>query len=103
MWGSHAIHFRPHLESLLEFVFAHFAGVGVWTFTGRGKACSELASLVFGPYFDRLAFVYDKHKCSRHQPSVKDLNRIWDEFPAWMEGRTLIVDDHAKKMRQSAR
>lgn len=57
--GYH-VYCRPHLQSFLDFAFAHFR-VGVWTSSGRLYAEPLVAQLMAGR---PLAFVWSAQRCS---------------------------------------
>ncbi|TPX32877.1 hypothetical protein SmJEL517_g04072 [Synchytrium microbalum] len=75
------IYFRPHLETFLTLLFDNFT-VAAWTSAQPNNAL-PLAHGVFGKYFDKLAFVWNRSHCSavkesrKDHSSIKDLRKVW--------------------------
>jgi hypothetical protein len=98
---------RPYCDEFLEFVFTHFA-VAVWS-------CGKLANMemwLFDKWCGQLVFVWDqKHSTNlwpRHSVIssqkplfLKDLNKVYEAFPQWGPGSTMLVDNHAEKFERN--
>jgi len=97
VWRGHSLRFRPHLDTLMKFLFEEAkCRVACWTFSGREKHAKDLMRATFGKWADRIEFTYDGGDVPA-STKAKDLNVIWKRHPEWATGRTILVDDSPKK------
>lgn len=93
---------RPHVAEFIRFVFKHFV-VAVWT-SGLERTSNPIIDSVLDGYQDRLLFTLYRDSCTeRPTPespygTVKDLQRIFDRYPASFHSvNTIIIDDSPDK------
>jgi len=92
---------RPHLDELLDFCFANFTSVSIWT-----AASSEWAERVCKEHLNgrNFRFVWTGNRCvnkwrsqgfySEPVPiSIKPLTKVWKDFEDMTKHNTIIVDD----------
>lgn len=94
---------RPHMKSFLEFMFENF-NVAVWSSSKR-KDLEKIVSEIFTKeQKSQLVFLWGQEKCEavEHSDSLlkgvkslymKNLSRVWEEFPEYDVENTIIVDD----------
>lgn len=96
---------RPHLEDFLTFLDEHFC-LAVWT-SAKTKTAKQLVQQLFPtPIAQRLLFVWAQNRCTTNtlvgqsddDPLfVKQLDRVWKEYPLWNPFNTLLLDDSPDK------
>jgi hypothetical protein len=98
---------RPFCDEFLEFCFANFA-VAVWS-------CGKRANMemwLFDKWCGELVFVWDQIHSTNLWPRrsvvaaakplfLKDLNKVYEAFPQWGPGSTMLVDNHAEKFERN--
>ena len=96
---------RPGLQAFLDGLFQSGVQVAVWT-SCPARNAEPLTRAVFGPYYERLAFVYGREQCTLVQDgnygSQKNLLRVWRAYPQFHAGNTVLVDDSLEKVVQHA-
>lgn len=101
--GNFLVWKRPDTAIFLAKVF-EVADVAIWSSVNKWNA-HQLSTYVFDTYHERLVFIYDQSHCETvvtdnpHKPLfLKNLSRVWEEFPQYNEKNTLIIDDSDQKM-----
>jgi NLI interacting factor-like phosphatase len=94
---------RPNVEDFLTFLDEHFC-LAVWT-SAKKKTAKQLVQQLFPPQISqRLLFVWAQNRCtatmgeSEDDPLfVKQIDRVWKEYPLWNPYNTLLLDDSPDK------
>jgi NLI interacting factor-like phosphatase len=92
---------RIHLRHFLTFLDAHFT-LAVWT-SAKIKTAKLLVSLLIPEEISKkLLFVWAQHHChvipGEAEPIfVKNLEKVWGDFPLWNPSNTLLMDDSPDK------
>lgn len=95
---------RPHLQEFLDWCFAHFASISVWT----AAPLDRLQTVLNGPLAGRnFLFTWHGSKCVKkwrsswggyyssgpEMISIKPLRKVWKKYPNLNKKNTLILDD----------
>ena len=92
---------RIYLRHFLTFLDAHFT-LAIWT-SAKSKTAKLLVSLLIPEEISRkLLFVWAQHHCNviygEAEPIfVKNLEKVWGDYPLWNSSNTLIMDDSPDK------
>ena len=96
---------RPHIGEFLDFVFSHFK-VAIWSSTRRDNLEPIVSHILGLERMSELVFLWDQRHCTREdRPTetfplfLKDLRKVWKEFPQFAKGRTILVDDDRPKAK----
>lgn len=93
------VYFRPGMREFLDFLVAEpRIRVAIWTSCSADNA-RAVSDRVFR---DVPEFCYSREECDELPGfrTIKDLQRVWDRFPEWNEGNTVMVDDSEDKLRR---
>ena len=94
---------RPHLTSFIDFCLKNY-NVAVWS-SARKENVDHLIDLVFGKVKrNLLVFVWGQEMCDQVHPHpdgvtvdkplfLKDMAKVWKQFPQYNKSNTLLVDD----------
>jgi len=94
---------RAHCDEFIRFCFEHFQ-VAVWSCGKRQNMEMDL----FIHYGDRVVFQWDQEHSTNLWPRtsvvskekplfLKELGKVWEEFPQFGPDNTLLIDNHAEK------
>lgn len=86
---------RPHLRVFLEFAFANFERVSIWTAAQKSwyKRCYENVLKPCMPAGKSFDFVKTRGPYEQYI-MLKPLAAIYDKYPAYNKSNTIIVDDN---------
>jgi hypothetical protein len=97
---------RDHCQSFLDFLLGSF-DVAVWSSAALVNVL-PLVKRTFGDArSDSLVFVWDQDKCGMEKREgkttrplfVKELTKVWKEYPQYSNGNTILIDDDILKAR----
>jgi TFIIF-interacting CTD phosphatase-like protein len=103
--GEHYTWKRPHLDRFLKRAFEHFT-VAVWS-SAMAKNVDLLCDFVFGERRQELLFEWDQSYCEvvpNDTPKplyLKQLRKVWENFPEYNADNTFIIDDSVAKMQEN--
>ncbi len=94
------VYFRPGMFRFLKFLKDHpMIRVAVWT-SCIGVNADAIVNRVFSDI--PLEFRYSREQCEEVPGpgfgTIKDLTRVWKEFPSWNETNTIMIDDSEEKI-----
>jgi hypothetical protein len=109
--GEHRIYPRPHLQVFLDFCFAHYESVSIWTAAPREWLELARARL----FSDRpFRFLWSGERCAliwpwrgsywnadRTPEAIKPLKKVWRRYPDMNRNNTMIVDDTPATYRRN--
>ena len=98
--GPYFIYVRPHARSFIDFCFASFSAVAVWTSSSQDYA-EEISLNLFGSKKEDLAFLWSENRCVRifdykryASYYIKDLKKVK------RRGYVLEKDDYDRRFAQ---
>lgn len=96
---DYVVYHRPHLQELLDFLFANF-NVGIWTAATQDYALFIVKEIILKDHPERvLDFVLSDQQCELADEMygcIKDLRLIWDylKIEGYNKDNTFILDDN---------
>lgn len=99
MDDDYVVYHRPHLQELLDFLFANF-NVGIWTAATQDYALFIVKEIILKNHPERvLDFVLSDQQCELADEMygcIKDLRLIWDylKIQGYKKDNTFILDDN---------
>lgn len=101
--GPYDVRLRPFVGEFVEFCFATFADVGVWTSATRAYA-DEVVPGLFGARAAELAFCFSRERCTRRFDAlifddyyVKNLAKLKRRWPL---EQVIMVDNTPRKLER---
>lgn len=99
------VYHRPYLQHFLQTLYHHpnIQAVAVWTSCIRENA-QVIVQHLFGSTFP-LLFVWNREECEHvadeedAYKTVKNLNRVWKEYPLFSKENTILLDDSPEKAK----
>ncbi|WP_319423461.1 HAD family hydrolase [Pleurocapsa sp. FMAR1] len=102
MVGSYFVYVRPHAYSFIDFCFASFSAVAVWTSSSKDYA-EEISLNLFGDRKEDLAFIWSQERCVRKFDYkryatywIKDLKKV--KRRGYPLEKMIMVDDSPEKL-----
>lgn len=86
---------RPYMHEFLDFLFANFTDVAIWTAADSSWLNVNLNG-VLRPYKNKFLFTWDRSMLDTNVSYPfysKPLEKIWDKYPEYNKSNTLIIDD----------
>lgn len=80
---------RPNLDDFLDFLFANFT-VALWS-AGKRKWVNQIVDNLLQKYKGNFLFIWTGEDCSKKR--IKSLQKVWDQYPNWSSGNTILIDD----------
>lgn len=102
--GNFLVWKRPHLDVFLGYLFKYF-DVAVWSSVKKWNV-DQLIPFIFNDYKEQLKFVWSQENCEivenpdpeANKPLfMKNLISVWEQFPQYDAGNTLLIDDNKDK------
>jgi NLI interacting factor-like phosphatase len=95
---------RTDLHEFISFLDKHFC-LAIWTSAQRKNATKLVKALLPEHIQNRLLFLWDQSHCVEWPLRdkydiplfVKDLSRVWKEYPLWNTSNTILMDDSPSK------
>ena len=102
MVGPYFVYVRPHARSFIDFCFASFSAVAVWTSSSKDYA-EEISWNLFGSKKADLAFLWSQERCVRKFDYkryatyyIKDLKKV--KRRGYALKKMIMVDDSPEKL-----
>lgn len=94
------VYIRPYLQEFLNYIFANFEAVAVWTSNIKENA-ESICDLIFTPeQRKRLLFVWSRNECEKrpNYHTVKNLQHVWASLEMFSPENTFVMDDSRDKI-----
>jgi hypothetical protein len=93
---------RPHLNDFLKYCFENF-NVMVWS-SGKPHTVERVINIFFGEHRKQLVATWARDKFgltdeqyNSNYPTIKDLSKVWADFPKYGAHNTILIDDSPEK------
>ena len=100
--GPYFVYLRPHARSFIDFCFASFSAVAVWTSSSKDYA-EEISLNLFGSKKEDLAFLWSQERCVRKFDYkryasywIKDLKKV--KRRGYALEKIIAIDDSPEKL-----
>ncbi len=100
--GPYFVYVRPHARSFIDFCFASFSAVAVWTSSSKDYA-EEISLNLFGSKKEDLAFLWSQERCVRKFDYkryasywIKDLKKV--KRCGYALEKIIAIDDSPEKL-----
>ncbi|PSB09321.1 multi-sensor signal transduction histidine kinase [Pleurocapsa sp. CCALA 161] len=100
--GPYFVYLRPHARSFIDFCFASFSAVAVWTSSSKDYA-EEISLNLFGSKKEDLAFLWSQERCVRKFDYkryasywIKDLKKV--KRHGYTLEKIIAIDDSPEKL-----
>lgn len=112
--GMHKIWYRPKMHETLVELREKGCDLAVWTSALRRNSIPVVQTM-FPDHEKLFRFVWSRENCTAdllrravpvdkddEHATMKDLRRVWRDFPEYTPARTILVDDDPHKVRGNA-